>query len=60
MHLAFPTKACAMVGHHLVADWLKVGWMVVADLGEPHGQWSVLMAWRCCCRDEPVKPKGEG
>jgi hypothetical protein len=26
----------------------KRGWMVIADLGHPHGQYAVLM-WRCDC-----------
>lgn len=27
------------------------GWMVVADLGVPHGEYAVLM-WRCDCGDD--------
>ncbi len=28
--------------------YLKAGWMVVDDLGEHHGRWSVL-CWHCGC-----------
>lgn len=53
----YPTKYLAQVGHHLVPDWLNVGWMVVADLGSTHGEWSVLMSWVCpSC--PVVKPLG--
>jgi len=35
-----------------VADRLDQGWRYAADLGVPHGQWSVLM-WFCdgSCND---------
>lgn len=41
--------------HDCVENFLNLGWMVVADLGEVHGQYSVLM-WRPCeCRYvEPI------
>lgn len=29
-------------------NYHRAGWMVVADLGPTHGQWSCLM-WRCDC-----------
>lgn len=32
-----------------VADRMNDGWRYVADLGMPHGQYSVLMWW--CCGD---------
>jgi hypothetical protein len=32
--------------------FLSRGWMPVADLGQTHGQWSVL-GWRCDCPEEP-------
>lgn len=31
-----------------IDSYHRLGWMVVADLGPTHGQWSVLM-WRCDC-----------
>jgi hypothetical protein len=31
-------------------DWLRLGWVVVADLGPAHGQWSVLAYWPCDCK----------
>lgn len=34
---------------HEVADRLDQGWRYAADLGLPHGNWSVLMWW--CCGD---------
>lgn len=33
--------------------FLQAGWMVVADLGPTHGQWSCLI-WRCDCKE--IKP----
>ena len=43
------------VPHEHAADYLRLGWMVVAGLGEVHGEWSVLMEWPCQCRlVEPV------
>lgn len=36
------------VRHERIWDMMREGWMVVADLGATHGQWSVLM-WRCDC-----------
>jgi hypothetical protein len=32
--------------HRKVEEYLKLGWMFVADLGPHHGAYSVLM-WRC-------------
>jgi len=51
----YPTRYCASVSHDRIPDWLRVGWMVVADLGSTHGEFSVLMAWiwQCPC----IKPK---
>jgi hypothetical protein len=43
------------VKHHRVIDYLWLGWMVVADLGSTHGEFSVLMSWPCACRI--VEPK---
>lgn len=42
-----------------VAERLDEGWKHAADLGVPHGQYSVLMWWCCgdCKEDEPWKPK---
>lgn len=36
------------VRHVDVFSFMKRGWMVAADLGPTHGQWSVLM-WHCEC-----------
>jgi hypothetical protein len=38
-----------------VADRLNSGWRYAAHLGQPHGQYSVLMWW-CCgdCKDDEV------
>lgn len=35
-----------------VVDFMRAGWLVVDDLGEHHGRWSVLM-WRCDCFNRP-------
>lgn len=53
----YPTKFCAFVGHQNIPQWLKLGWMVIADLGPTHGEYSVLMAWICKCAC--VKPTRE-
>jgi hypothetical protein len=39
----------AFVLHREVEDYLRLGWMTVANLGEYHGQFSVLMGWPCSC-----------
>lgn len=45
------------VPHYLLPDYLSLGWLVIADLGDYHGQFSVLCEWRCGCRCvEPIKP----
>jgi hypothetical protein len=36
------------VRHSAIDAMHATGWMVVADLGATHGQWSVLM-WHCGC-----------
>lgn len=36
------------VRHSQVDAYHARGWMIAADLGRPHGQWSVLM-WHCEC-----------
>jgi hypothetical protein len=38
------------VAYHLVDDYHRKGWMVVAHLGATHGQYAVLM-WKCDCED---------
>jgi hypothetical protein len=38
-----------------VNDYLRLGWMVAADLGPVHGEYSVLMAWPCTCN--PAMPR---
>ncbi len=40
------------VPEHEIERFLLIGWMVIADLGEVHGAWSVMM-WRCDCRGTP-------
>jgi len=39
----------AFVVHRQIEDYLRLGWMMVANLGEYHGQFSVLMGWCCQC-----------
>lgn len=36
------------VRHHQIDCYLRRGWMVAADLGPTHGEWSVL-CWHCDC-----------
>lgn len=44
------------VVHSRIADYLRLGWLIVADLGHPHNQWSVLAEWVCDCPlKEPVR-----
>lgn len=31
-------------------DYLRLGWLPVADLGSPHNEWSVLCQWLCRCK----------
>lgn len=38
-------------------DWLRLGWMIVAELGPVHGEWSVL-GWWPCTTCKIVRPKG--
>lgn len=33
------------VRHHKIAEYEARGWIVCADLGPTHGQWSVMMEW---------------
>ena len=41
--------------HQSIPAYLKLGWMVVADLGPIHGEWSMLLEWKCQCKCvEPV------
>lgn len=35
--------------HLRVVDHLILGWMVVADPGQTHGEFSCLMGWCCSC-----------
>jgi len=39
----------AFVPHREVEGYLRLGWMMIASLGEYHGQFSILMGWRCEC-----------
>lgn len=32
-----------------VVDYLALGWLIVADLGPVHREWSVLGRWLCDC-----------
>lgn len=38
------------------SDYILLGWMFAAELGPTHGEWSVLLEWRCDCQPivEPV------
>jgi len=38
------------VRHHLVMDYLLLGWMVAADMGPHGGQYCVIMSWLCQCK----------
>jgi hypothetical protein len=40
--------------HERIADYERLGWLVVAELHPPHGHFSVLMQWLCDCR--PTEP----
>jgi hypothetical protein len=43
------------VPHRQIEDHLRLGWILLADLGFPHRNWSVLMGWPCQCKlAEPV------
>lgn len=43
------------VPHELVVEYFKLGWMHVADLGTPHGNYCALLEWPCQCeRREPA------
>jgi hypothetical protein len=43
------------VRHHLVEDYLQLGWMVIADMGPHGGQYCIIMKWSCTC--PMVEPK---
>jgi hypothetical protein len=43
------TRTFRYVRHERILDYLNLGWMVVADLGPTHGEWSVFMEFRCVC-----------
>lgn len=38
------------VTYNRLADYLALGWMIVADLGPYHNQWALLCEWLCQCR----------
>jgi hypothetical protein len=44
------------VRHENIADYERLGWLVVAELHPPHGQYSVLMQWLCDCPVPAVWP----
>jgi hypothetical protein len=35
---------------HRLTDYLRLGWLPVADLGAYHGQNGVFCEWKCNCR----------
>ena len=49
--MAIRTGLFRYVLHSKVDQFLRCGWMVIADLGETHGVYSVLM-WRCDCPEK--------
>jgi hypothetical protein len=38
------------VRHERVMDYMRLGWMWAADLGDYHSEWSCLMCWPCSCK----------
>lgn len=38
-----------------IGEYLMLGWFVVADMGDYHGEWCCMMCWPCQCRC--VEPK---
>jgi hypothetical protein len=55
-----PCRVIKYVKHSEVLDHLRVGWMVLADLGSYHGQFSLLMGWQCACALVVPVPEKEG
>ena len=43
------------VNHERVVEFLALGWIVRADLGNYHGEFSLLMEWLCDCK--PIEPR---
>ena len=43
--------------HERREDYERLGWMVVADLGDYHGQFSVLAEFICSCGRACVEPQ---
>jgi hypothetical protein len=43
--------------HERREDYERLGWMVVADLGPVHGEWSVLAEFICSCGRACVEPQ---
>lgn len=43
------TRWFRMVLHERIPEYLALGWLVVADLGPIHGEWSMMMQWLCDC-----------
>jgi hypothetical protein len=40
----------------LLDAFLRLGWMVAADLGPTHGRWAILVYWPCDCKERvPVE-----
>lgn len=50
------TRTYRYIPIEAASDWLEVGWLIVADLGPYHGQFSLLGEWKCKC---PVVEPGE-
>jgi hypothetical protein len=42
--------------HERVADYERLGWLVVAELGPVHGEWSVLAEYICSCGRACIEP----
>ncbi len=46
--------------HHLVDDYLRLGWVPSGIdgglIGTPHGAYAILIQFICCCGRNPVSP----
>ena len=45
-----PTTYLHYVVWDRIADYERIGWMIVASHAAYHAQWGVIMEWRCGCR----------
>ena len=41
-----------------IDDYLALGWLVVAELGPVHGQYSALAVWLCQCQPAVLPSHG--